>query len=52
MTPPAVSRPRERRVTSNRRRSWTLSLPSPLKMASCTAAPWATASSACKAPSH
>ena len=45
MTPPAVSIPRERGMTSRRRRSWTSWLLSPLKMAAWTAAPYATASS-------
>ncbi|KAJ8425770.1 hypothetical protein Cgig2_014884 [Carnegiea gigantea] len=45
MTPPAVSKPRDRGVTSSNKRSWTFSFPSPLKMAACTAAPYATASS-------
>uniref|UniRef100_A0A0A9BJB8 GSVIVT00024351001 n=1 Tax=Arundo donax TaxID=35708 RepID=A0A0A9BJB8_ARUDO len=45
MTPPAVSRPRDSGVTSSRSRSCTFSLPSPLRMAAWTAAPYATASS-------
>nr|AFK45621.1 unknown [Medicago truncatula] len=39
MTPPAVSKPRERGVTSSNKRSCTFSLPSPLKIAAWTAAP-------------
>ena len=35
MTPPAVSRPRDRGVTSSSRRSCTFSLPSPLRIAAC-----------------
>ena len=35
MTPPAVSRPRDKGVTSRSSRSWTFSLPSPDKMAAC-----------------
>ena len=35
MTPPAVSRPRERGVTSSSSRSCTFSLPSPDRMAAC-----------------
>ena len=45
MTPPAVSIPRDRGVTSSRSRSWTASDLSPCRMAAWTAAPYATASS-------
>merc|ERR1719515_484007 len=45
ITPPAVSRPMESGVTSSRSRSCTVSLWSPPRMAACTAAPYATASS-------
>ena len=45
MTPPTVSKPMDNGVTSNNKRSWTFSLPSPDKMAAWTAAPYATASS-------
>mmetsp|Transcript_14518 Transcript_14518/g.52203 ORF Transcript_14518/g.52203 Transcript_14518/m.52203 type:complete len:225 (-) Transcript_14518:956-1630(-) len=45
MTPPTVSRPMDSGETSRRRRSWTFSLPSPLRIAAWTAAPYATASS-------
>mmetsp|Transcript_11052 Transcript_11052/g.47198 ORF Transcript_11052/g.47198 Transcript_11052/m.47198 type:complete len:225 (+) Transcript_11052:547-1221(+) len=45
MTPPTVSRPMDRGDTSSRSRSWTFSLPSPDRIAACTAAPYATASS-------
>ncbi|CBI18319.3 unnamed protein product, partial [Vitis vinifera] len=38
-TPPGVSEPRERGVTSNNSRSWTFSLPSPLKIVACIVAP-------------
>ncbi len=37
MTPPAVSMPRERGVTSSSKRSWTFSDLSPAKMAAWTA---------------
>mmetsp|Transcript_11053 Transcript_11053/g.47204 ORF Transcript_11053/g.47204 Transcript_11053/m.47204 type:complete len:423 (+) Transcript_11053:547-1815(+) len=47
MTPPTVSRPMDRGDTSSRSRSWTFSLPSPDRIAACTAAPYATASSGC-----
>mmetsp|Transcript_22411 Transcript_22411/g.42738 ORF Transcript_22411/g.42738 Transcript_22411/m.42738 type:complete len:337 (-) Transcript_22411:604-1614(-) len=45
ITPPAVSSPRDRGVTSRRSKSCTFSDPSPERMAACTAAPYATASS-------
>merc|ERR1719486_797412 len=46
MTPPAVSRPRDRGVTSKRSKSDSFSEESePDKMAACTVAPYATASS-------
>mmetsp|Transcript_16090 Transcript_16090/g.54664 ORF Transcript_16090/g.54664 Transcript_16090/m.54664 type:complete len:212 (-) Transcript_16090:1041-1676(-) len=47
MTPPAVSMPRESGATSRRRRSCSFSefSPSLLRMAACTVAPYATASS-------
>merc|ERR1711936_1135023 len=45
ITPPAVSMPRERGATSRRRRSETASDLSPTRIAACTAAPYATASS-------
>mmetsp|Transcript_8158 Transcript_8158/g.14700 ORF Transcript_8158/g.14700 Transcript_8158/m.14700 type:complete len:240 (+) Transcript_8158:790-1509(+) len=45
MTPPAVSRPRDRGVTSSNSRSCTFSEVSPDRMAAWTAAPYATASS-------
>merc|ERR1712107_292100 len=45
ITPPAVSMPRERGATSSSKRSPTVSLSSPLRMAAWTAAPYATASS-------
>eukprot|EP00438_Fugacium_kawagutii_P022885 Skav214832 [mRNA] locus=scaffold1772:249133:249851:- [translate_table: standard] len=37
--PPAVSRPIDKGVTSNRSRSWTAEEPSPVRIAACTAAP-------------
>mmetsp|Transcript_28900 Transcript_28900/g.63718 ORF Transcript_28900/g.63718 Transcript_28900/m.63718 type:complete len:240 (-) Transcript_28900:727-1446(-) len=45
MTPPRVSKPRDRGVTSSSSRSCTFSPPSPVRMAAWTAAPYATASS-------
>ncbi|KAG7266472.1 hypothetical protein CRUP_029431 [Coryphaenoides rupestris] len=45
MTPPAVSMPSDSGATSRSSRSWTLADVSPLRMAACTAAPYATASS-------
>ncbi|KAK3921344.1 Chorismate synthase [Frankliniella fusca] len=45
MTPPAVSMPMDSGVTSSSSRSCTTSLLSPCRMAHCTAAPYATASS-------
>ena len=39
ITPPAVSIPRDRGVTSSSSKSWTSSLLSPLRNAACTAAP-------------
>mmetsp|Transcript_29772 Transcript_29772/g.77015 ORF Transcript_29772/g.77015 Transcript_29772/m.77015 type:complete len:450 (+) Transcript_29772:691-2040(+) len=45
MTPPTVSMPRVRGVTSRRSRSFVSSPPSPERMPPCTAAPYATASS-------
>merc|ERR1740139_683828 len=45
ITPPAVSRPMDKGVTSSKSRSCTCDEPSPVKIAACTAAPKATASS-------
>eukprot|EP00427_Karlodinium_veneficum_P021305 CAMPEP_0169098666 /NCGR_PEP_ID=MMETSP1015-20121227/20161_1 /TAXON_ID=342587 /ORGANISM="Karlodinium micrum, Strain CCMP2283" /LENGTH=59 /DNA_ID=CAMNT_0009159527 /DNA_START=253 /DNA_END=432 /DNA_ORIENTATION=- len=45
MTPPAVSKPIDKGVTSNNKRSCTCEEPSPVRIAACTAAPKATASS-------
>ncbi|CAH1997102.1 unnamed protein product [Acanthoscelides obtectus] len=45
MTPPAVSIPNDNGVTSSNSRSCTSSDLSPCRMAACTAAPYATASS-------
>lgn len=45
ITPPAVSIPKDRGVTSRSRISRTASELSPVRMAACTAAPYATASS-------
>ncbi|KAG8126575.1 hypothetical protein E2320_021724, partial [Naja naja] len=45
ITPPAVSIPRESGATSSSRRSCTFSDLSPIRIAACTAAPYATASS-------
>jgi len=45
ITPPAVSMPSDRGVTSTKSTSWIAELVSPLRMAAWTAAPYATASS-------
>ena len=45
MTPSAVSITSDGGETSRRRRSWVFSEVSPVRMATCTAAPYATASS-------
>lgn len=45
ITPPAVSIPNDNGVTSNNNKSCTSSEPCPVKIAACTAAPYATASS-------
>merc|ERR1711963_42623 len=45
ITPPAVSMPRDKGETSSNSRSLTASLVSPVNIAACTAAPYATASS-------
>ena len=45
ITPPAVSKPMDNGVTSKSKRSWTAEDPSPVRIAACTAAPYATASS-------
>uniref|UniRef100_A0AB38ZEW1 Venom peptide Os6a n=1 Tax=Oncocephalus sp. TaxID=2944721 RepID=A0AB38ZEW1_9HEMI len=45
ITPPAVSIPNDNGVTSSRSKSCTSSDLSPCKIAACTAAPYATASS-------